>query len=412
MGFKRDNVIGSITHTNGIVVFPDKITVGTTSLLGDETLRVDGYVTVGGALVDTFIEMTDGQLVDVSNPNEGRIRYNASTQHWEISSNGGAYQVIDTSAGEWTRVGDTLEPSTASVNTWQFDETAFGEPYIKIEPTSSAPGKALTVIAQNTSAGSSAAGDLRLYGGESANSGPGGNTTLKGGTAANGTGGYARVEGGRGATGDGGDIIIIPGSGSVSNGEIQIKDANSIDQIVIGNDLVNFTGLSVIADGNPTWEFGSGNATFEGNVLVESDLEVEGKLVIDGYYDMAPARSLVAIGQTTDTTPTELLVNLADRVVIQDNSNCSFSLLVSARRVDSNGENATFMFEGNIHRDSGVGTTVLDDYQKTIVHTDDADWDVDISADVVNGALKIEVVGENAKVIIWAARIDTMEIVY
>jgi hypothetical protein len=53
-------------------------------------LRVDDLV--GAQLAG--IESTYGDLLPVSNANEGRIRYNRATNKWEASENGGAYAVL------------------------------------------------------------------------------------------------------------------------------------------------------------------------------------------------------------------------------------------------------------------------------------------------------------------------------
>lgn len=55
------------------------------------TVTVAGAVSLAGTNVTTFLEFTDGQNAAVSAANQGRIRYNANTQTFEFSENGGAW---------------------------------------------------------------------------------------------------------------------------------------------------------------------------------------------------------------------------------------------------------------------------------------------------------------------------------
>ena len=69
-----------VTHNGGAA--------GTTSIAARLT----------GSLQSTAIELSDGRSVAVSNASEGRLRYNASTQIFEVSLNGAAYTGVATIA--------------------------------------------------------------------------------------------------------------------------------------------------------------------------------------------------------------------------------------------------------------------------------------------------------------------------
>jgi hypothetical protein len=102
-------VIGSTQFRMGgvtiaLLTATGALVIGASGPVGSELLRVDGDVHVdGGIATDTlslsgsnppFIDSADGQTAPVSGANHGRIRYNALTQTWQQSLNGGAYQSI------------------------------------------------------------------------------------------------------------------------------------------------------------------------------------------------------------------------------------------------------------------------------------------------------------------------------
>jgi len=161
-----------------------------------------------------YVQMADGQNADTAPANEGRIIYNDSTNTFQISVSTGAYVDIATGgAAEWTRSTNTLEPSTASVNVWQFDATA-GASIIRIEDSAETGtvGDALTVHAQDMSSNSGNTGGLM---------------TVRGGDAA------------LGGTSIGGNLELRPGIGD-TKGNLVLQEANGGQQMV-----VNATGVIV-----------------------------------------------------------------------------------------------------------------------------------------------------------------------
>jgi len=268
MGFTKNNIDGTIIHTDGVVSFPEKISVGTTTISGDETVHIDGYLfidAVGGT--DAFLAMGDGSLADVSNPDEGRIRYNTGAQQWEVSADGGAYVSIATgsSAGPWTETATIVYPDNAAWDVVVGGSSMFGGERFRvigdsafggsltIEPTVSGPNilhyestggtTHLTIRAQNTTDDTETAGNLYLYAGDAATLG----------------------------SSIGGDVVIAAGLGD-TQGSILIQTALAATMAEFDSES-NLFDLgpgtdSVTATGNPTWHFGTGTATFLGNLYL------------------------------------------------------------------------------------------------------------------------------------------------
>ena len=113
---------------------------------------------------------------------------------------------------------------------------------------------------------------------------------------------------------------------------------------------------------------------------------------------------------TTDGSATDLTTDAAapsgttNVIAIGDNTTCSYDIHVVARRTDVDGEGASYKINVALDRNSGVASTALigGDY-KVIVAEDTAGWDVNVSADTTNGALRVTVTGQAGKTIKWTA---------
>lgn len=124
----------------------------------------------------------------------------------------------------------------------------------------------------------------------------------------------------------------------------------------------------------------------------------------------------IVVATTSTATPTVLTTdnsapNAVNQLILENDSTYTFSILVTARRLDADDESAGYKFEGVIDRNATalsvafVGTPI-----KTVLAEDSAAWDCNISADTTYGALSITVTGEASKTIKWAAVINTAEI--
>lgn len=117
---------------------------------------------------------------------------------------------------------------------------------------------------------------------------------------------------------------------------------------------------------------------------------------------------------TINSVPTELFINGTAggvRLVMPDNSTWTYKVTVSAHRTDLGDGHAGYTAQGVIFRNSGVGTTSLQgSVNKVVLAESNPSWDINISADTVNGSLKVTVTGEAGKTIRWLAMVETVEI--
>jgi hypothetical protein len=120
--------------------------------------------------------------------------------------------------------------------------------------------------------------------------------------------------------------------------------------------------------------------------------------------------SMVASGQTTDATQTEIFLDAvaaSKRMTIASNTSWRFRVEILAHRTGTN-ESASYEVKGLI-RNQGGTTALKGSITKTVEYEDDATWDVDVQADNTHDALVIKVTGAAAKTINWVARVTTVE---
>lgn len=113
---------------------------------------------------------------------------------------------------------------------------------------------------------------------------------------------------------------------------------------------------------------------------------------------------------TSNATPTNLTTDgltqsgSSNVITIGDNTTSMYELYVVARRTDVDGEGASYKLNVTLDRNSGAASTALiDGDYKLVVAEDTSAWDINVSADTTNGALRVTVTGEAAKTIKWVA---------
>ena len=116
----------------------------------------------------------------------------------------------------------------------------------------------------------------------------------------------------------------------------------------------------------------------------------------------------------SSTTPTALTSNGAaasgsNQIVLPNDSTFAFKILVSVRSITSN-EAGAWEFNGVITRNTGVATTILRVVNKTKIWSSVAGYDVNVVADVTNGALQILANGADTSTVRFVAKIDTTEV--
>lgn len=118
------------------------------------------------------------------------------------------------------------------------------------------------------------------------------------------------------------------------------------------------------------------------------------------------------IGQTTDATPTALVIGLdsTDRFSVVSNSALCFAARVVALQTNGSGECAGWTASGVI-RNIG-GTTSLLGTTMSLLYKDVAGWDIAIAADDTNDALAVTVTGAVGDTIRWVVDLEYAEVAF
>jgi hypothetical protein len=117
---------------------------------------------------------------------------------------------------------------------------------------------------------------------------------------------------------------------------------------------------------------------------------------------------------TIDGTSTEMFINGTNggqRLMLTDDATWTFKVTVTAHRTDLNNGRAGYTAAGVIYRNAGAATTrIQGSVQKTVLAESNPTWDINITADAINGSLTVKVTGEAGKQIRWVALVETVEI--
>ena len=127
--------------------------------------------------------------------------------------------------------------------------------------------------------------------------------------------------------------------------------------------------------------------------------------MVGTYTSMYVLRYTTTDGNSADlTTDGNAPSGTTNIITIGDNTTASYDIHVVARRTDVDGEGASYKLNVALDRNTGAASTDLigGDY-KVIIAKDTPSWDVNTSADTVNGALKVTVTGQAGKTIKWTA---------
>lgn len=114
-----------IDNGQNVAMSANLFVVGFADILGatdTATLNIDGTDTTA------YISAIDGQNAAISDADTGRIRFNANTEHWEISEDGGAYAAIATGTG-------AVDSVTGTTNRISVDNTDPANPIVNIAAT-------------------------------------------------------------------------------------------------------------------------------------------------------------------------------------------------------------------------------------------------------------------------------------
>lgn len=145
--------------------------------------------------------------------------------------------------------------------------------------------------------------------------------------------------------------------------------------------------------------------------LPGSIVHANGRFAISGD---AQVGQYILRGHTVNDTETELFLdgtNGSQRLILTDDTTWTFKITVTAHRTDQSDGHAGYTIEGVVYRINGVNTiSLVGNGIKSILAETNSNWDVNVTADQINGSLKIACIGEIGKIIRWVARVDTVEV--
>ena len=178
---------------------------------------------------------------------------------------------------------------------------------------------------------------------------------------------------------------IASGTNSIAIGEGAQTALSATDSLAIGNQALARTQGSVV--------------------------QASGRFASTG--DAQAARYLLRT-HTISSTPTELFINGTaggTRLVLPDDATWTFKITITAHRTDASNGHAGYTASGVIYRAAGALTTTIQvSVQKTVLAESNPSWDINTTADNINGALTVTVTGETGSIIRWVALIETVEI--
>ena len=166
-----------------------------------------------------------------------------------------------------------------------------------------------------------------------------------------------------------------------------------------------FGGRANQATGNYSGAIGFGAlANLHGQVAQTGDYR-------SAYGDMQT--SVLTVGaRTTNNTQTEAFLDGpggSARLVLPSDTTWAFDIMAVARRTDADNESAMYWARGGIDNNAGVVALVgAVSYYHTIEDT--AAWSWAVDADAANNSLRVRFTGENAKTILWEARVTLTQV--
>ena len=122
--------------------------------------------------------------------------------------------------------------------------------------------------------------------------------------------------------------------------------------------------------------------------------------------------NIIARIETADANPWELLVGEEGHIILMNDKMNAFRVMVVVTD-DNISDGAAYELKGLIRkRGTASSTALIGSVTKTVISETIPELDVNISADTVNGALKIEVTGQEEVVLRWVAFIEMVEVAF
>jgi hypothetical protein len=237
-------------------------------------------------------------------------------------------------------------------------------------------------------------------------------------------GGNLRLQAGsNGASSTHGNLVLSNNGGvTISGGNSYLYTGTNVGIWLNGGYGEVYVGKNTVASSSTFGAFVvTGGAGIGKNILVGSGAITRTGAVQNAYASGsfavagdAQAGIYVLRRSITSTTPTALTSDGAtasgsNQIVLPNDSTFAFRILVSVRAITSN-EAGAWEFNGVITRNTSVATTNLRVVNKTKIWSSVAGYDVNVVADVTNGALQILANGADANTVRFVAKVDTTEV--
>ena len=228
------------------------------------------------------------------------------------------------------------------------------------------------------------------------------------------------------------NYLQVTGGSTATGATLSAQGSESIVDIILAPKA---NGKVFVNSTTATNSTATGALTVAGGVGIAGDVYVGGNTLVQGFGATArgittgvrafangnfatagdaQSRKFVMRVSNISNLYTALTTNngvasAINQIAIPDNSTYSFKVMVVARSTTSSDEGA-WEFNGIVSRYSGVGTTILRVLNKTKIWSSVAAWDVNMSADTVNGVLQITGKGDGANTVRFVANVDTAEV--
>ena len=230
---------------------------------------------------------------------------------------------------------------------------------------------------------------------------------------------------------------VVSGLSSMASGEFNEISGEKSTACGLGNIIAGNQSFAS-GEGNQINEY-AGHAEGNGNVINSVCSHAEGSqnecngayshaegLCAKTYNDYQHAKAswdfycgeakgeaqytnIIARIESADANPTEMLVGEEGRLFLMNDKMNAFRVMVVVTD-DYIGDGAAYELKGLIRKKgTAASTALIGSVSKTVISETKPELDVTISADTVNGALKIEVTGQEEVVLRWVAFIEMVE---
>lgn len=256
-----------------------------------------------------------------------------------------------------------------------------------------------------------ASGDKSFIGGGQNNRASTTYTAVVGGDNNAATAGYAFVGSGTANTASGTTSVVAGGDNNTASGNTATV-GGGYSSLATGAHSTVAGGYANTASGQHSYIGGGAGASTRGIIGMYAHSarytgtrgEVQyGRYILRGDTASATPKTITADESAAGTT---------NQVILPNSSAFTFQARMTARNT-ANGDSAAFIFSGLIRRGANAAATALAAAVASPIGPNDdgaAAWTVAVTADTVNGGLKIEVTGAASTNIRWACVIDTTEI--